>query len=976
MIVKPAEAGGAELPAPTDGPAPDADDDADAVDALTGVGHDLPSGGGEAAAPGREVDADAATARGGAAADDAPARPTATPAEDDESAKMLMLLGELGGADDSSAEEEEEEEEEERGAGARRGSGKKETARRAGVSGGSARGGGGKSRNANDGAGVSNVTNDDPNEHAGGSLVQRDGQSGPVGEWLKAEGEARMKMADHRRLIYRWTNAVYRLLGMKIPRGMGSLFDKGEKNKREKFDRFLSYYYGTETFEPGTYWYNNADTIQFFVELIRVATRDRYVPSPSTVQRLFRKKDPTRQASTWIMVAEELEKTDVTADELRALFEGEPRVVDGFPRGRPLFVPVPKNPKGHHKYTRGDFVGGGVHGGSGPASPQPSARNAERGTRAGAARANGGGGKKGGARAGGAERAGAGAGASPAAHSAAAAAAAAQAMAAFGAAGAAAQQHAAAFAQSHHAALLGSLGQLGAQFGLTEAQMGRLGQFSGLVGSFAGTPGALHTGAVSVPVPVPNLDPSSAAAMRLAHRRATVASLMAKARGFTLGGAYGQTVAADFSAVAERAREAAAAAPGACERVTLAPSPVRRETDREPHFSRLGSNKKRSGSKLESTAHAPVRRLDAANSRDEDLTPRRKNRDVKTTIASLPPPTRLVGDVLLGALGDVLGGVFGLVVRFDETHETLTPADAADAGRERLMNLGEEVHNALPLTTAPSSVRGDGGGDESGVRGVTVSGGRSTREPVADRTALGAEVDSVLVAARAAESAWKRHADAFARAAEAEAEADHARRALLDASDAFEGARMARDALENDGGVSVMSGDVRVDGFVSVYDLSVRAATLAAVQARVDDSESSKSVKEERLRVKEADAENARRECHSFERTFKPAYEEVRKRALRLRLAAEERCERQIARVLSRAERDVAAWRAVVKKEEKQEKDAEGKSPGKTETSAAVASLLDAESALRVIKRALDGCKSATEWSKSEIATISSGRDV
>jgi hypothetical protein len=246
---------------------------------------------------------------------------------------------------------------------------------------------------------------------------------------------------------------------------------------------------------------------------------------------------------------------------------------------------------------------------------------------------------------------------------------------------------------------------------------------------------------------------------------------MAKARGFTLGGAYGQTVAADFSAVAERARLAAAAAPGACERVTLAPSPVRRETDREPHFSRLGSNKKRSGSKLESTAHAPVRRLDAANSRDEDLTPRRKNRDVKTTIASLPPPTRLVGDVLLGALGDVLGGVFGLVVRFDEKDDgTLTPADAADAGRERLMNLGEEVHNALPLTTAPSSVRGDGGGDESGVRGVTVSGGRSTREPVADRTALGAEVDSVLVAARAAESAWKRHADAAARAAEAAAE--------------------------------------------------------------------------------------------------------------------------------------------------------------------------------------------------------------
>ena len=51
MMVKPAESGGVEAPARLDAPAPDADDDADAVDALTGVGHDLPPGG-EAAAPG------------------------------------------------------------------------------------------------------------------------------------------------------------------------------------------------------------------------------------------------------------------------------------------------------------------------------------------------------------------------------------------------------------------------------------------------------------------------------------------------------------------------------------------------------------------------------------------------------------------------------------------------------------------------------------------------------------------------------------------------------------------------------------------------------------------------------------------------------------------------------------------------------------------------------------------------------------
>ena len=35
----------------------------------------------------------------------------------------------------------------------------------------------------------------------GGDAAARRGEgvSGPVGEWLKAEGEARMKMADHRR---------------------------------------------------------------------------------------------------------------------------------------------------------------------------------------------------------------------------------------------------------------------------------------------------------------------------------------------------------------------------------------------------------------------------------------------------------------------------------------------------------------------------------------------------------------------------------------------------------------------------------------------------------------------------------------------------------------------------------------------------------------------------------------------------------
>jgi len=141
--------------------------------------------------------------------------------DDDESAAMLMLLGELGGAggEDESEEEDGGEEEDERGGRVSSGAGKAHP----GKGKGGYDSGKGKckkpSNTANGGAGGHTTIADPNGDPAAGS--------GPVGEWLKAEGEARMKMADHRRLIYRWTNAIYRLLGMKIPRGMGSLFDKG-----------------------------------------------------------------------------------------------------------------------------------------------------------------------------------------------------------------------------------------------------------------------------------------------------------------------------------------------------------------------------------------------------------------------------------------------------------------------------------------------------------------------------------------------------------------------------------------------------------------------------------------------------------------------------------------------------------------------------------------------------------------------------
>ena len=71
-----------------------------------------------------------------------------------------------------------------------------------------------------------------------------------------------------------------------------------------------------------------------------------------------------------------------------------------------------------------------------------------------------------------------------------------------------------------------------------------------------------------------------------------------------------------------------------------------------------------------------------------------------------------------------------------------------------------------------------------------------------------------------------------------------------------------------------------------------------------------------------------------------------------------------------------AAWRARAKKEEEKANASSGAEERGEAFDARVFALADAESALSVIKRSLDGCKTATEWSKSEIAKISSGRDV
>mmetsp|Transcript_3695 Transcript_3695/g.13827 ORF Transcript_3695/g.13827 Transcript_3695/m.13827 type:complete len:908 (-) Transcript_3695:73-2796(-) len=907
MMVKPADADGdAEMNvgASTDATVEPAveretsneeeEEEEDAMDALLGVGREI----GDDDAHGRDDRAadDDAPAAGDAGDDDedmdeddtaegSPERkPEARTDDMDESAKMLMLLGELGGDEDDTAGDEASEDDGDGSSPTKMTPSKRKKPERL---------------NASNGHGAGAGSN--------GALAAT--QSGPVGEWLKAEGEARMKMADHRRLIYRWTNAIYRLLGMKIPRGMGSLFDKGEKNKREKFDRFLSYYYGTETFEPGTYWYNNADTIQFFIELVRIATCNRTVLEPITIQKLFRKKDPTRQASTWIMVQEELDKTNVTAAELRALFEGPPRMENGFPRGRPLFVPIPKNPKGHHKYNRADGGGESV-----PPSPAPPAR--ERPAREKRPSASARSSKQ--------------TAPTPTASAVpnmanfqAMAAAAGMAnmnpgFAAAAAAAAAAQAHAAAIHQ--HTAIAAGHART---FAAHEAMMRSL---AGVI------PGGLNP-----------MDPAAANAINLAQRQNSLAALFQN--GFVSHGSPGTPSA--MKGPRRDAREAheaelarAEAAPGACAGVTLAPgsspthmpggiaSPYGSAGQQGTASSRLGHKRAKAGD-----SHADViRRID----------------DVKLGLggdaaeADLPPaPTRLVGEILFGTLRDVVSDVFGLSTKVSEALGKEDDRAIVEEGKERLMSIGELINANLPDLTAAEDDTGRAGGG---------------REPTVDRTGVKAQVDSVIVAAKAAESTWRRFNDASLRALAAAREAKGIDDRMETARAELAGAKLARDA------VTQHSMDV---------DPAVRAAMRATIEEKIAKANAEvASFADEHAKFSEAEAE-ARAAANASARAFRPPYEEVRKRTLRIRLHAEERAERQIGRALSRADRDL------------QHKDQKLKELGFAKDPVVKPEIEEIERKREIvregrkkIKAAHEGCKTAIEWCKREIAACQTALDV
>ena len=88
---------------------------------------------------------------------------------------------------------------------------------------------------------------------------------------------------------------------------------------------------------------------------------------------------------------------------------------------------------------------------------------------------------------------------------------------------------------------------------------------------------------------------------------------------------------------------------------------------------------------------------------------------------------------MFGTLRDVVSDVFGLPTKVSKDDDRAI----VEEGKERLMSMGELINANLPDLTAVEDDTGRAGGG---------------REPTVDRTGVKAQVDSVIVAAKAAES--------------------------------------------------------------------------------------------------------------------------------------------------------------------------------------------------------------------------------
>ena len=168
-----------------------------------------------------------------------------------------------------------------------------------------------------------------------------------------------------------------------------------------------------------------------------------------------------------------------------------------------------------------------------------------------------------------------------------------------------------------------------------------------------------------------------------------------------------------------------------------------------------------------------------------------------------------------------MSDVFGLPTKVSKDDDRAI----VEEGKERLMSMGELINANLPDLTAVEDDTGRAGGG---------------REPTVDRTGVKAQVDSVIVAAKAAESTWRRFNDASLRAL-ARTKAKGINDRMETARAELAGAKLARDA------VTQHSMDV---------DPAVRAAMRATIEEKIAKANTEvASFADEHAKFLEAEAE-------------------------------------------------------------------------------------------------------------------------
>ena len=142
---------------------------------------------------------------------------------------------------------------------------------------------------------------------------------------------ASRKAADHRRLLKSYMKALFRHL--KLPVEYKSA---ASATYRDRINNALAYWFG-DSFAPGKTT-RECHAPKVVCCLVRIATSGRVVIRPEDVSEILVKGLQAKNAN-YAVSAAALRKHKIADAELRAMFDGETRTTDGWPRGLPLNLP-------------------------------------------------------------------------------------------------------------------------------------------------------------------------------------------------------------------------------------------------------------------------------------------------------------------------------------------------------------------------------------------------------------------------------------------------------------------------------------------------------------------------------------------------------------------------------------------------------------------------------------------------------------